>query len=547
MRTAVAFTLALLAFAPAAAYSYDVPVAFEATEANRAALDDAGQANCVAEALAGAPTAACPRVATGQAVPAEGFLILDAVYGAEGFGAPVASAEATARDPEADTFALVYDSYHGANLRRTSGDNLPDLIAPGVGQFTAWHGLWDDANGDGAIQVRWNNDWLAANEWAPRPDAHIVTYLEPGSHPEAEARVRPSAGSPDFHYRGSFFGHHTRDILFTDGTLLAKRVATTVSDAVLAPSPGGAFPFTPGPQSLVDIDVYAVLAPSPLEALYGATLAGTVAEAGSPSLAWCPAGCRVGPAPLGDNPAAAVVGPVAALAWASSEAEWAEGSGNTAAGRLAAFEARHEPWIDLRPLSGFVPNIVSPQTGPMLGRNARGEAAAAPGLFAFEVWTGLWKDIGQDGVVGHARRDAAGAADPYEGGTRPYPDRYEDSEGEFLGAYAVGPTGARLDAFEVTLVPDTAWPDPGVVLVWYYGFPGQRVTGATPVVLQAVYEPGGADQTRGHYTFQAFVLLPRGSPGFTICTAAVAIEHVRDGALTRETVRDCDRIAAFAD
>ena len=70
-----ALPIVVLALAAAVAgclgtFRYDYLVEPESEEAGRSALDAQGQANCVAEALVGSETAACPLETTGSDHPA---------------------------------------------------------------------------------------------------------------------------------------------------------------------------------------------------------------------------------------------------------------------------------------------------------------------------------------------------------------------------------------------------------------------------------------------------------------------------------------------
>lgn len=90
------------------------PVGFERREAQRIALDGAGQMNCVAEAQARVATPSCPEeIEAFRPFPPSGIRILDAM--------PI-----TGR----------------GNPHHATNGEAPDAILPGWTQFVAWYGLW---------------------------------------------------------------------------------------------------------------------------------------------------------------------------------------------------------------------------------------------------------------------------------------------------------------------------------------------------------------------------------------------------------------------
>ncbi|HVL49482.1 MAG TPA: hypothetical protein VM889_13065 [Candidatus Thermoplasmatota archaeon] len=443
------------------------------------------------------------------------------------------------------------------------------MITPGPGEFRAFYGYWTDANGDGAIDVHKLVNTSHRNEWVAIPGTPIFTYVEPGSHPTYGSAERPSSAEPDITYfrdMGSAvddYGTPGDIILFTDGSLLKRMRTMTVTNPILMAGVDERFPFTPREDSLVDIDVYSAVAPGPVEAACGAAVAPFTNAVGSPSLGSCPNRCRVGPAPLGGTPAGAAQG----LVWARYEPEWAEGSGSSGEGRLAEYQEQYGGWIDLLPSSRNSPSargmFVTNEPSQLMGATPDGRQAAYPGCFSYEVWMGVWRDIWKDGRIG-----VADPIDPYQGGSRPLPDDYAASAGEFIGVHAVDETGARPFAYSinVTITPRTDWGPTGVIVgTCHVGTPQLFDTKCVGTWAGLPICPSGSE--RWHYTGDrpiktgagidlstkgryggGSIVLPLGTFGieFDICVGPAKIAHSVNGVEVEETLFDCDTIRAWA-
>lgn len=539
-------------------------VGHEANEDDRAQLAGAGQFNCVAEARRGGDEA-CPMEPTGKLYPALGVRALDSFYAAVGLPAnPSSGAADLATDPTVGA-GLLQDAAAGGNWKRASEGMLPDVITPGFGTFYAVLGHWNDLDQDGDVRIDLNseNQPLPKNEWVPIGTSRLYSFVQPGSHPTMTQTVAPEDEAPDFSYQFSdqyysagpvsstvVDGHPvgpSNVILFYDGSLLQPMRVTTVSDAVLAQSPDGRFPFTPGATSFIDIDDYATVAPSPLVALYAATAAPVVNGLASPSAGSCPNDCRAlppsGPAPVSD---------IVRANWAPYPREHAPGSGSSNAGRLGEYQNAYADWVDLLPLVRPVEGYdLAPRWAELpLPGNESGELTFPPGWFSFEVRTGLWRDVDGDGFVG-----TADPTDPYEGGSRPNPDDYVHPRAEFVGVEASQLPG-RSDSLRISLTPDTNW---GPLGAWqtFFGVPvplgGERfcMTG-TAAACVGPYERGpintsasARDASPGLATGGP-LFFPTGSPGFTVCVENVRVAF-SDGPFSVDAVvRDCDHIAKWS-
>ncbi|HVL47734.1 MAG TPA: hypothetical protein VM889_04170 [Candidatus Thermoplasmatota archaeon] len=533
-----------------------VEVDYEADEANREALNAAGQANCVREAAEGIDSPTCPRVPTGGLYPIDGIRLLD---GFVTFLAGPTSASADAQDvftmlgggpmPE----HIVSDQARGANAHRASNGFAPDVVWPGPMSLKAAYGYWGDTNGDRIVAINLSENAEHAspdNEWVGLANREVYVYVEPGSHPQYRSMIRPGDTQPDARLRASSRGLYDTGIvpvIFTDGSLVQTYTITTIADAILSPSPDGEFPYTMRADSLVDIDVYGAVAPGPVEALYTGTAAPLVNAIGSPSYGICPAGCSglpIGPTETAADPTIAAA---QNALYARYPREWADGSGSTAEGRRAAFEDAYEGWIDLLPRTRVKPVVYQVNIGnelppfttdaPLVGHNtADGEQAAAPGFVTFDLWVGIWRDLNGDGFIGRANAD-----DPYEAGSRPLPDDYFARDGEFFGAVA------NLTTFTLWLVPDTEWGPNGARVARSLGaLPDQKVyVGSEPVPLtmHADHENVAA----GHYASRLAVFLADGSPGFTVCTPWLTVRYAEGGLDVTQVVRDCDHVAPWAE
>lgn len=580
-RAILVLILLLFLATPVGALNTEALPWYELDEEDRTALDAAGQKNCILEAYDHIASPRCGPFASAQSVPTSGHRILDGELRSWGYD----YSYTLQRDVSRGTNEPLRGG--GTNWHRHSRGALPEMLLPGSTIAIAWSGLWDDANGDFVIQVRHSTlslttyRWEPTNEWAPDA-ATVVSYIDPGSHPSPTSYERPEATTPDIYYRrpspvDSILTHEAASQpVFVDTSLLRNYRVTTVADAILSPSRDGAFPFTAGERSLVDIDVYAALAPAPVAALFEVAAGPAIDVVGSPSLGYCPRGCRAGPAPLAGTPVAAVGGGVQAQVWGPYLPEWDAGSGSSAEGRLAQFQANYDGWMDLLARTAYgLGGSAYPVVGDLLGREREsGRQAAAPGWVTFEARTGVWKDLSLDRRIGVL----ANAEDPYEGGNRPLPDDYYNSRGEYFGARPSGLDRYNLATdrrdsskplgFNITLIPDDTWGPEGVFVHSSIGFvlpiasgaacEGEAVragpscyrdrawhyTDARPIRWRL--ETLDADPTPGFFRANDYLLLPRGSPGFTVCTTPLTVDYSEAGLGVAREVWDCDHIARWS-
>ncbi|HVL47795.1 MAG TPA: hypothetical protein VM889_04490 [Candidatus Thermoplasmatota archaeon] len=590
----------------------------DADEANRLALDHEGQSNCVAEALRAAPTDACPLEPTGEAHPSAGILVLDDFYvqhfAANGVDSTLYYAEnpnaavACAADPRILICAGPLQSWFaGANTARSSNGELPDIILPGAGRFVAAFGWWNNADLDDFIHVddtATDEEYYVRpgpnNEFVPKDGSRLVSYVEPGTHPSYDGMMRPGPDEPDIRYvlsnallasspvlytqtDGEDDISLTTAVIWVDGSLLRTYRVTTVSDAILAPSSDGRFPFSPSTRSRIDIDVYGAIAPGPVAALYETNAGPVMNEYASPSWGLCPNACIPGPVAAGGTPLDTVLGPTQGALFARHIPETEPGSLNTAEGRLADFQARHRAWIDLLPMTrlhagyGFVPLAWTPSMQMPLGADPDGRPTIPPnGYFAPEAWLGLWRDFTLDGFVG----PVANRTDPYEGGSRPHPFDYYRSNGEFLPL--VPPL--HEEYLNVTLTPHDTWGPVGVYYLPSGEWPGDATAqspedcGYPPdyggIIRLVICPTVSADSAKpihirlgrsaresasagagwilpamnnpdGHLSLFYPLWFPTGSPGFTMCSEPLVLEYEHTGETHAETVQDCDVIAPW--
>ncbi|HVL48585.1 MAG TPA: hypothetical protein VM889_08520 [Candidatus Thermoplasmatota archaeon] len=576
MRPPARFLLLIVAFtllaSPALAKIHEVRVKYEMEEQGGPAP---GQKNCVREAALGEGTADCPEVVDTRYHPQRAILMLDSVYtvvpGVEGY-------LATLRDPAPNSGTP--SNGQGTSLHRHTDGLLPEIIYPGFGQFEGWLGRWHDQNADAFIQYHRGatsspSAHPPANEWMPALGGTMLGFIEPGSHPSYGARTRPMPTEPDIVYASTMVGTYgawahatgaTSDgiILFVDGSLFKSARVDTVTNAILAPDPDGRFPFTLGATSLLDIDRYAAVAPGPIAALYGVTVGDLVTDLGSPSMGWCPNGCRVGPVPMGALPVAEPLGPAHAALYAPYPREWRDTERGVGAAYGSAYLAAYEPWADLRPywspLHVVNENASSLRPGPLPGRGEHGGQAMVPGILTFELRTGLWHDADGDGVVGSAL-----AGDVYESGSRPDPDDYVNSQGEYLGQFVTKTPSpsSPLHRLAVTLRPHDTWGPAGIFvgappsLTTIYNEPTLACAGGNCVREPTNYWKSGREevtlyayrdsQELGRYVVGG-VIFPTGTlaGGFEACTDVVYLRHASGGAERIDPVWDCDAIERLA-
>ncbi|HVL48591.1 MAG TPA: hypothetical protein VM889_08550 [Candidatus Thermoplasmatota archaeon] len=564
----VALTAPLVAGAPVG-----TEPAFEARENNRVWIDGEGQWNCVPEALEHVARDGCPVQPTGSARPALGVRMLDDHYLTSfGVGRPFESAQDPASGPDAGA---------GSNLERSSRGFVRDVVLPGAGTFRAWFGWWHDVDDDEVLEYRGTGDAFAdGNEWVPIRRHHLVSYVEPGSHPGFATFERPQDSEPDFEYDPGLTPYYSARtpsayfagvILFTDGSLARTLQVATVTDPILAPS-GENRPWTPTEDSLVDIDLYAAVAPGPVAEVFGVVLGDLVVSTGSPSLGTLAEDGGLGPRPARDTPlegtfADPPYGAAVGAFWAPYPQEWRPGARSSNAGRGDAYAQAYTDWIDLIPgygygTTGFQFSAYTGQPGPLPGRSATGGQAMAPGALAFTLRVGVWRDLNLDGYVGVAK-----PGDPHDGGSDPRADDYASPRGEYFGIPARTPSGDVLDYTRLVLRPFPDWGAAGAFL-YYRGQPDVivepsrappnpvcysangclndpgafHVTGSRPVELNVrrdVYEAG--------LYRSDLLMLPLGTSGFEIeaCTDTLLVTVPSHAGEVVASVWDCDVIEAF--
>ncbi|HVL46937.1 MAG TPA: hypothetical protein VM889_00090 [Candidatus Thermoplasmatota archaeon] len=570
---------------------------YEAEESNRLALDLAGQMNCIPEASRGGPPGRCADGPTGVQHPAHGVRILDTHY-----TMGLREANGDAGEVAASPFDATQTRF--VNLHRDSRGTLPDVFVvghpiPGAGSgLLAWYGRWLDVDGNGDITLH----TLASGAYGPDNELgptlvgppEIVGYFEPPAKPASSSASRapdvtfPTHGTGGFWYYAKGPGVSS----LATSSLLETLTVTTLTDPGLAQSLDGRA-FTTTSLSLVDIDVYPAVA-APVAPLYQATGASALVHRygtpGETPIVYN--GGRQGLPPASETPVAgtpagdALAGPlsaVASAAYAPYPMRWAAPpcppepteACSTDGGRLAEYQAERRAWIELIPLWGEPNQHASPyraeaqnRPGPLPGRGTGGGLAMAPGFLYFEVRTGVWHDANGDGVVACAE-----TGDPYEAGTRPIPNRYDEACSEFIG---LDPrvAGAIASSIRVTIRPHGAWGAPVVlpacVTDTAYDTVGIRSTFCEEsYAVDACATPGAprcvdngrtgvvlGDRGFGSLPLRASVagryetpsqygaLLPEGTlaTGFTACTEALDVMYDLAGVPVTETVRDCVRV-----
>ncbi|HVL48397.1 MAG TPA: hypothetical protein VM889_07565 [Candidatus Thermoplasmatota archaeon] len=560
--------VSLLVVVVPAAVAGHARVAFEAGENGRAALDASGQRNCIPEAISGA-TGPCPWGANGAMRVLDSVVFATFPTGAHAPGEPPSSGL-----PIGWASSSAGQQYND-NVHRGSGGTVADVILPGSSTFRAWYGWWWDNNTNGVIDLAVRIDPEGRDEFAKTNEFRMIAstaatsmqgYVSPGAHPPVTSSQRPGDVEPDFGY--SAFTNDARQMwnqgnggnlqgsVFLDGSLLETFVVETVTHPILVPgfTPDGvAKPYTTTASSLVDIDRYAALAPGPLAGVYQGTGASAlVRSVDGPGLSLCPENCVVPPFPV-------AAGPVAGLAFARYGQETDEDAGSSASGRLADYRARYAGWLDV--VFGLaVPESLAAGTyrqTPLLALGAGGAGAVPPGgSLAFEMWTGAWRDLDEDGYIG------AAGGDPYEGGNRPVPDRYRSSGSEFVAHNGIPPTENLYP--NVTLVPEegSSWGEAGVILLdrGTIGaltllnsglcaarpssacgpayLHGPRYVGREPITIDASTQGGAV----GFRASTHILVFPEGSVGNIVACSSAWVVRTAEG---DETVHDCDRIAAL--
>ncbi|HVL48153.1 MAG TPA: hypothetical protein VM889_06315 [Candidatus Thermoplasmatota archaeon] len=528
MRRAATLVVGMLLLSmPALAHHGDVQR--EAGEGQRAALDAAGQRNGIPEAIAngGADEAGIP--------------VLDALWVILGTTAAHTVAEAPP-----------FSVGHGGplfNLHRDTQGAMPDLIPPGPGYLLAWRGLWRDVNGNGIIDTMRAETGFGP-EWTPDPRTPVHAYLSPGSHPPVSASSMPDDGTPDVDLRywsqmGLYLSgtdSYTRPIVMSDGSLLQTYFSETVSQAILSPSETSGRPYTLGPESLLDIDVYAVLAPAPVASLYAAAFAPLVNAVGSPSTG-ATGDASVVPLPA-PGATSGPLGLVQGTLFPRRLHETAEDARSSSSGRADDFKEAFRGFLDVVP-GAWRPGASTRQL-PLTGRDHDGGATAGPGFLVFDIWAGAWRDFNEDGFIG-----VAASPDPYENGNRPSPDRPLASAGEFVGAWAKNLTSGASGNILLRIRAIPAWPEGGAFLL-------SRTTGLpqTATTWQLAGDRTLTSLTflhfpeKGHYYSNDMLFLPRGADNFAIevCSEGApgdpggprAIVLEADGASLEDVVYDCD-------
>ncbi|HVL47982.1 MAG TPA: hypothetical protein VM889_05455 [Candidatus Thermoplasmatota archaeon] len=534
---------------------------------------DLGQSNCV-KAVHTSGSESCPLTPTQLSHPPVGVRILDSYHASFGYFEALRYADPALVGPPNTATSVdgaYKDAHRGDSLTRRLG--LPPTILPGAAKFHAWFGLWNDANEDNVIRSSQTSSrsvgapWSGGdgNEWVIIKSATasgvvgaaLASFVEPGSHPNLASYSRPRETQPDFTYKligqNAFWdtGSNQDVMVFTEGSLLQRITVVTANDIILLPGEDPRFPFIPRDTTLVDVDLYSAVAPGPVAALYGAVAAPFTNAVSSPSLGLCPNRCRPGPVPLGDTPLGATLGPAMGALFPRYERETDLGSGNSAAGRHAEFAAEARGWLDLLPRTGLGASSMERVGTP--------DGASAPGILAFEVRTGIWRDYNGDGFIGIA------AADPYEGGSRPLPDQYDDSAGEFNPIGISTPQGGHNSNLTLTITPLTVWPTPGVLLVDPPAVLGaackanptldncvgepRRIlySGTDPITIHLASTASPSQGTVGVYTSARHLVFPTGTleSGVRACTEIVGVKYNSPDGIVVDTVFDCDVIRSL--
>jgi len=555
----------LVAAAPlaAAASTYSSSAWLEGSENPQAP----GQANCVAEAWHGLETSTCfyEIVKHSKWSSSRSMMrMLDLVYMASGVATQAPESLMEPIGPGTPNNLAGSTSTRGGNLHRASGGVLPDVIWPGAGTFEGWYGYWADTNPDGIIRNRVEGDQPTLDsEWLIDSRTFLAAFVDPGAHPQFLNSERPRDTTPDIVFQSATnYGYYTSRhgdiaqvgglIVFLDGSLLQDVTVTAVSDPVLAPD--GERPFTARPTSLVDVDRHPAAAPGPVAALYAATAGPAVNAVGSPSLGYCPGGCRIGPAPLG-TAASPVTEPVADGLYAPYPREWQPGSLSTNEDHGLAYRDAYHAWIDLLPRwgPGTAEASAAARPGPLAGRAADGSQAALPGYVGFEMRIGVWRDHNGDGFIGVANPE-----DPYEGGTRPLPDDYYNAGVEYFPTAALDPVkpSGNLQNLRLYITPLSTWGPIGAFIttsgsgtMLFLNTNGgdplaYHYEGDEPIQLELRLD----SVVQGRYAATRNLFLPQGTMhgGFLACTQDIGVRFQDAGADVTETVRDCDVIGQLA-
>ncbi|HVL48544.1 MAG TPA: hypothetical protein VM889_08315 [Candidatus Thermoplasmatota archaeon] len=555
-RPPLALLVVLALLAAPMALARHAEIAWEADEPSPSAR----QRTCVSDAVSGGGES-CAVEPTGSAHPVEGVRILDAfaVSGASTSHPFTTVGNSLASPDDLRMTATSATSIHRAASPQRESGGLANVFLPGHVEFAAWFGPWHDVDADRAIDLvvtqHPQSGWTGygpGNEFLARIPDVLVAFVEPGSHPVVGDPTRPRAHEPDFVYeQPSSAPDRLRrangGVIFLDGNLLERYAVESVSDPVLVADATTGRPYTLRDASLVDIDVYAAVAPGPVEAVNAATLAPAVAAVNSPGIGLCPESCIFPPFAGGEAAA------VASAIYGGYPLETDPGDPYAAApGRAASFRGEYAAWADLVPGQLHhvsVGSLLLARPYPLAGKGVAGGVAVPPGaVFTVDLWTGLWMDASRDGVVGVA----ADPEDPYEGGNRPIPHRYLDARGEFLPENGRFPQGA---APSFTLVPERTWGEAGILVLTRGGTPLRAtsedcpapghpsslcvLTGATTFALRE----SGTVET-GRATTKHVLYFPEGTRagGFTICAAVRELEYRHAGIDVRETVGDCDFI-----
>lgn len=561
MRTTVAavalLVMSLLPSGLAGHYDED----YEADEADRALLEAIGQNNCVAEASRQRGGVRCDSTA-------DGIVMLDSMAYSSGPGA------AGAGHPIGQDRALA-PFYLDSNQHRETGGAVNDVILPGDNDFHAWYGPWDDRNVDGVLDIRIvlrpatsqaqaftfggyapDTEFRALNGAADR----MYAWVTPGSHPPSGTDpTRPDDAQPDFQY--SFQDQSLDQVwsmftgsVYLDGSLLEDYRVDTVTNPILLGDPVALRPYRLSPTSLVDIDRYAAVVSTPLSPIYSAMVSPFVQLVNSPGVGLCPNNCQFPPLPV------AVPLGLANTVWGPYEHETDPGTANSASGFASMYKTDYHGWVDVVP--GFTHGTFAfngnHKVYPLPAFGEDGGLAMPPGLFNAELWTGIWKDLNEDGYIGTA------TSDPHDGGNRPVADQYYAPRGEFVAWNPVRPAGStvRLSAI---FTPDSDWGPQGIFLFGttptptissrdcpgtVIGPPPSPVT-TTPSGLchvtgaQSFEVPFTTITTPGHFPLGQYPFFPSGSAfgGFTVClTPGWTMSFDTGSSSIDEPLADCDHV-----
>jgi len=500
-------------------------------------------------------------------IPTTWTRILDAVY------APQIPATAYFAGP-----VRMYEAATGENMERS------DIILPGASLNWAHYGFWNDTDGDGILEARNicsantggcvpRNDANGTNEWARDPagllsgpigpdnatyGGEIVSFIEPGMHNDIFSNSRPGPNTPDF--RWSWLPpENTRPgqwnspfyMVWYDGSLFQKLTWKTLVNATLTPS-GNSDPFecTVATNCLLDVDVYSAVAPGPVEALYGATLAPTVNSLP-------PVNFAITNTPTPPEPVVAALEPVN-YAFAPFPAEYDDPRSSAGQVGYENYTQDYHAWMDFTSRYIVTTGVISGYYESFAFGGPKGnDASSPPGLWGGALYTGVWKDINGDGIIGEYVNDAwpenenPGSEDNrYYYGWNMEPNNYNDDTGEWFGFFPEGCDGENLTKrAQITLTPaGGSWGTVPVLVtdpfmndptVWYLPDDPQGVIKGTASCNEN-------DLAIGLWFADFSVFFPIGNEvAFDIKVDPIVINYKKGAVTVKDSVWDVDTILPF--